>query len=148
MGRVLRIAAVVTLIGMLAGCEPRESNIPPIAPDACYEFVDFKVENGQWNNEMFLYALRGPYKHVEFRALCLDIKARAKNEAFTFVVLFDKRENAQFPKDPFTAQYGMEEEKCKHIVAFYGMCKFNKYSELENYHPKNKWEGKAKREQL
>jgi hypothetical protein len=152
MGRSCNVLAIILVMGSFIGCDPntsaKTSKIPEIPDGACYEFVDFKIEDGKWQNEMFLYALRGPLKYDEFRALCLDIKSRAKNGAFTFVVLFDKRENASFPKDPFTAQYGMEDEKMRHIIAIYGMNQWNKFSEINSYYPKNMFEGKPKTERL
>lgn len=152
MGRAGTLLTILVIVGNSVGCDPSKfesvSKIPPIPEGACYEFVDFKIEDGKWKNEMFLYALHGPLKYEEFKALCLDIKSRARNEAFTYVVLFDKRENAAFPTNPFTAMYGGDDELAEHIKAIYGMCTFNKFSELRTYYPKNMMTGIPKREQL
>ncbi len=96
---------------------------------------------------MELYALTGKFDVEAFRQFCKAKKSKANSKALTYIVLFDEARNASFPNSPFTALYGIEEEKIKHIVAVFEYNRMNVFSELSVYEP-NMWEGKAKKEKL
>jgi hypothetical protein len=117
------------------------------ADSSPFTFLQSKTEPDGDRNVMELYALSGKFDRLKFRELCKQKKSGATAEAFTYIVLFDKAANAAFPNSPFTAMFGLEEEKIKHIIAVFEYNKKNGFCEMTTYNP-NMWEGKAKREKL
>ncbi|MEQ1824241.1 MAG: hypothetical protein ABL949_17175 [Fimbriimonadaceae bacterium] len=84
----------------------------------------------------------------EFREKCIEFKRqRSGLDRFQCAVLFDARENVGFPSVPFSAGYGLEESRMKHIKAFYMFNPLNGHSKLSVY-KKNMWESKAIDEEL
>jgi len=126
------------------------SNSPAIAnaeTDSLFTFVKTKTESDGLRDTMELYALAGKFDLEAFRQFCKTKKSKANAKAFNYVVLFDNAINASFPNSPFTALYGIEEEKIKHIVAVFEYNRMNGFCEMRVYDP-NMWEGKAKTEKL
>ena len=110
-------------------------------------FIDRKTENDGLHDSMELYAVDGSFDPKEFRALCVEKKKNAKAKAFNYVVVFDQSINAKFPNSPFTAGFGIEEDKIRHIIAIFEYNKLNGFCEMRVYEP-NMWEGKAVTEKL
>ena len=81
------------------------------------------------------------------REFCIQKKRTATANAFTYLVLFDRQENAAFPNSPFTSLYGLEEDKIRHILAVFEYNRINGFSELRVYSP-NMWEGTSETERL
>jgi RNA polymerase subunit RPABC4/transcription elongation factor Spt4 len=92
-------------------------------------------------NTMYLYEIGDTYIERELIDFCIEIrrKMQSYNHISYISTFYDKKENAQFPKQKFTALYGAEEEKQKHIKAFFWYNKVNGYSKLTIYE-KNAWE--------
>lgn len=113
-----------------------------------FTYVGQKGEHEAYQNTMELYALDGlPFDLETLRQFCKAKKTTATAAGFTFLVVFDQSANAAFPASPFTAMYGLEEDKMKHIIAVYTYNRMNGFSELTSYTP-NMWEGKPITEKL
>lgn len=98
-----------------------------------FEFITTKTEQkGENTNVMELYC---PITNFDLGALKLLCEKQKNNfnGFFLFIVVFDNKENAAFPTDPFTANYGMEDKKMKHIKAYYTFNSVNSYSKLAVY---------------
>lgn len=115
-------------------------------PAPKYEFVKTKTETTD-GNKMDLYTYSSSLNLDELKALCKENKPKFTSGKFYYLVVFDSTENAVFPKDPFTAEYGMEEVPKKHIKAMYTYNRINGYSKLV-YYDSNSWEGTAKTEEI
>jgi len=108
-----------------------------------YQFVDTKSETeGNNQNKMDLFAYSGDLNIDTLKAFCKSQRNKFETGTFYYVVIFDSKENAVFPNNPLTAEYGIDEEPQKHIRAFYTYNKLNEYSKLD-YYEKNKWESTA-----
>ena len=92
---------------------------------------------------MDLYVYAENLNLDKLKALCKENKQKANSGKFYFLVVFDSQENAAFPVDPFTAAYGLEDAKLKHIKAIYTYNRLNDYSKLD-YYDTNAWESVAK----
>ena len=93
---------------------------------------------------MELYAYDGPMDVSVLKEFCKSRKQVWEVDAFFFLVIFDKAENARFPKDaPFTALYGVveDEDALRHIRAIYTYNPLNGFSEVE-YFSTNMWDGR------
>jgi hypothetical protein len=111
-----------------------------------YEYISSKTEKLDNNkiNAMHLYAYSGELNTDTLKMFLQDRIMEDGAEYFwSFIVLFDDKENAKFPKDPFLASYGLEEDKSKHIRAIYTFNSLNVYSGVTVYE-KNKWESVPK----
>lgn len=108
-----------------------------------YQFIDAKAETaGNNQNKMDLFAYSGDLNIDTLKAFCISQRNKFETGTFYYVVIFDTKDNAVFPNNPLTAEYGMDEEPQKHIRAFYTYNKLNGYSKLD-YYEKNKWESTA-----
>lgn len=97
---------------------------------------------------MDLYVYTGSSLILDtLKTLCKDNKQKFTIGKFYYLVVFDSAENAVFPKDPFTSEYGIEEIPQKHIRAIYTYNRVNGYSKL-NYYNSNRWEGTAKSDDI
>lgn len=158
----LSAALLVVMIAFCGGCiglsyffgapqnppadgAPASVAVPEVSSP--FAFVARKTEQDGLSNRMDLYALDGPLEPEALRELCRETMGSTDAKAFTFVVVFDSAENAAFPNSPFTAEYGLEEDKMRHIVAMFTFNKVNGFNELVRYVP-NMWEGKAIREKI
>jgi hypothetical protein len=144
----ITLAILATVwVGLLLACSgagsPSTNRDQAAKPDAekkwPYEIVESKTERTGHRNVMELYAFAGDIDRAELEAFCKERKSKSPAEVFYYVVIFDKAANAKFPKTPFTAEYGDEEDSLKHIRAIYCYNKVNGFSELR-YHPQNIWE--------
>lgn len=109
------------------------NQISPASTDK-FEFIDTKTEQvGDNANTMELYSPIGQLDLDALKSLCADRKNNFTSGTFFFVVIFDSKVNSAFPSDPFTAEYGMEENKMKHIKALYTFNSKNGYSKLATY---------------
>jgi hypothetical protein len=107
--------------------------MPPESSDK-FEYVGGKTEHAGTNeNSMELYAIKGDFDFERFKVLCNGRKYNFRSGTFYYLVLFDSKENAAFPTDPFTAAYGTEEPKLRHIKALYTYNRKNGYSKLSIY---------------
>jgi len=91
---------------------------------------------------MDLFAYSRDLNIDTLKAFCKSQRNKFETGTFYYVVIFDSKENAVFPNNPLTAEYGIDEEPQKHIRAFYTYNKLNEYSKLD-YYEKNKWESTA-----
>jgi hypothetical protein len=113
-----------------------------------YKFVQTKKDPKSPDGDiMDLFAYSGPLDIKQLKAFCKARKEQSKAKLFYFAVLFDNAENAVFPSNPFTAEYGIDEDALKHIRAIYTYNRKNGYSELRHYDT-NAWEGKAQKEKI
>ena len=96
---------------------------------------------------MDLYAFNGIINLDTLKVFCKSQKEKQDNLNSYMLVIFDGKENAGFPTTPLTAMFGMEEDRLKHIRAFYTFNLFNGYSKLELYQT-NAWESKSKSEDI
>jgi hypothetical protein len=140
---MIRQMAIVLLAAWISSCfcgcdqpQPKKatkSNWP-------YKFLRSKAEGGN-KNIMRLYCYDGKFNQASLVEFCREQKRASKAEAFLFIVIFDDVKNATFPDSPFTAQFGVEEHKLRHIRAFYEYNRVNGFSELRVFDT-NMWEGK------
>ena len=115
------------------------SATPPGGKRWPYEFVATKTEDFGHHNVMDLYAFSGEFDPAELKAFCRERKEKSTAKVFYYAVIFDTAANARFPGTPFTAEYGISEEKAtRHIRALYGFNRVNGYSHLQ-WHPDNLW---------
>jgi len=117
---------------------PKEKTLYP------FELINSKTEAiGGKTNKMDLYAPIGELNVEMLKALCKDQKDNWTDGAFYYLVIFDKKESAVFPNNPFTALYGIDEEPQKHIRAVFEYNRLNGYSKLTSY-SENMWESSPK----
>lgn len=129
---------IVLLISIcLVSCSSKPSIEYP------YHFIDSKKETmGNNDNKMELYYVENDVNLDSLKMFCREKKSSMEYGSFHFMVFFDSKENADFPNSPFTAFYGDEENKLKHIKAYYQYNHINGYSKLRIYDT-NAWEGKS-----
>lgn len=137
--RVLLLCAFLFTLLPVTGAEPK--------PEGPFKFVATKTEPGKLQPVMELYAFAGPLNPAELKKLCAERKSKSPAKTILYVVVFDSAANAKFPKTPFTAEYGSEENTSKHIRALYMFNKLNGFSEVR-YHEKNISEHISIREKL
>lgn len=101
-----------------------------------YQYIETKREE---SNEMLLFAYNDSLHPATLQQFCKERKEGFKSGFFHFIVIFDKKENATFPKNPLTAMYGMDKDALMHIRAIYTFNKLNGYSKLTMYE-KNAYE--------
>ena len=136
----LSLFAIFSLLLLAFSCSTNNDEKAEKFP---YQFVNSKTEIvGNNQNKMDLFVHSGDMNIDTLTAFCKSQKNKFKTGTFYYVVIFDSKENAVFPNNPLTAEYGMDEEPQKHIRAFYTYNKLNGYSKL-NYYEKNKWESTA-----
>ncbi len=140
MFRQATILALTTLsLSCFCGCsEPQakrstKTNWP-------YKFVRSKAE-GDNKNVMRLFFYSGKFNQARLVEFCREQKRLSKAEAFLYVVIFDDAKNAGFPKYPFTAGFGDDEQRMRHVRAIYEHNRLNGFSELIIYDT-NMWEGR------
>ena len=154
---------VVLFVFLAVGCDSDESaksgnekpsgsdleisnrDSPPAKPESpkrpSFEFVARKSENAgavSGGAIMELYAFSGELDEDALVRFLLRKKNTSSAKVFHYVVVFDGRENAKFPKSPFSALYGVEEDALSHIRALYSYNRLNGFSKVR-YHPKNIW---------
>jgi len=69
----------------------------------------------------------------------LCVERRNVPQDWFFLVVFDSPEHAKFPSNPFTADYGMDWDTMRHIIAHYTYRRSNSYNTL-NIYPTNSYE--------
>ena len=121
---LLMIIASIAIVS----CSIEPTNYP-------YEYVNSKTESKGYNyNIMYLYAYSGELNVDTLKMFIMDhMTDKMSDHDWSHMVIFDSKENAQFPTSPFTAMYGNEEEKEKHVRAYYTFNKNNGFSELTVY---------------
>lgn len=128
----------------------RQSESVAAAPEKQfpYKFLKTKTEFfADRTNIMDLYSFAGDLDPDTLKEFCLNQKKKNTAKDFYFLVIFDNPGNAKFPDNPFTAEYGSDEESLKSIRAIYGCNRSNDFSELK-YHKDNIWENAPKREYI
>lgn len=109
--------------------EPTTTTVQTPAKQSPFVYVDRRTD--AHGSVMELYACAGAFSEAEALAFFKERKANASGDRFYYAVLFDRKENAKFPNNPFTAHYGMDFDILEHVRAFYEYNKLNGYSELE-----------------
>ena len=100
--------------------------------DYPFTFINSKTENGgRGIHRMDLYVSEGKLEIDSLRMLCKEQKS-GWDGAIYFLVVFDNKQYATYPNNPFTALYN-DEARMKHILAVYQYNKANAYSELFVY---------------
>ena len=96
------------------------------------EYINTKREEEKFfYNEMILYSVGEKPDFNEIKEFCITKKQTFKDGAFHILVFFDKKENAKFPNNPVTANFGMDMEILKNIKATYTFNLKNGFSELQ-----------------
>lgn len=124
----LRLLLAIAVVFSCGNPQP-VSNYP-------YQYIETKQEE---SNEMLLFAYNDSIHPAVLKKFCKEKKDSFKSGIFHFIVIFDKKENASFPKNPLTAMYGMDKDVLMHIRATYTFNKLNGYSKLTVYE-KNAYE--------
>ena len=130
-----KIIYTLTLLIFIACSSKPEVKYP-------YSFIDKKTEGGSENNKMELYTITAKPSLDTLKMFCSEKKENYYSGTFLYIVFFDRKQNAVFPNNPFTAFYGMDEEPLIHIKAYYEYNSLNGYSQLKIY-DSNAWQGKA-----
>lgn len=107
-----------------------------------FKYIRSKRENkseGKINN-MHLYECGGNPDVLEVIDFCKKNKEDREGEFFFMLTFFDQGINAKFPDNPFTADYGLDEDVQRHIKAVYVYNQHNGYSKL-SFYESNSWEG-------
>ena len=66
----------------------------------------------------------------ELVAFCETFREKEARDGFTYLVVFDAKENAAYPQNPYTALYGVDFDIMEHIRFYYECNKGNGYSRL------------------
>jgi hypothetical protein len=104
--------------------------------------IDSKYESTKGGaNRIDLYTPQDRPTPGSLEDLCKSQKKDVAVVGFYYLVVFDQRENAVFPNNPFTSLYGVDEEPQKHIIAIFTYNTVNGFSQLSTYKP-NMWNGK------
>jgi len=125
--------------------EPKLRTVAPVTKLTWpYKFIEAKSEkNGRTTDRMELYSYDGKIEPDNLSSFCRAKKEASTNDGFFFVVIFDSRENADWPKNPIGAEFGdLDGNPQKHIRAIYCYRRSNGYSELR-YHEINIWNHKS-----
>ena len=134
--KIFFISLILVMCSIVLSCSSGSTNYP-------YQYVDAKTENyGVYLNKMELYAFAGAIDKELLKDFCRDKSDKGTNSGFHYIVIFDDVKNATFPKNPMTAEYGVDENAMKHIRVFYTYNRVNRFSELRIYE-KNQWESAA-----
>lgn len=113
-----------------------------------YKFVKSQdQQTGRWKDTMDLYYCSDPIDPAQLKKFCSYKKDGFSSDGTYYLVIFNDEKNVVFPKDPFGAEYGMQEDVLKNIKAFYFFRKPNGVSKL-SYYEKNKLESKAQEEKI
>lgn len=145
--KIMRLISLIFLVQIILGCsetrrEDKKQEVK-VREDKNYPFelINSKFETIGTNiNKMDLYVPLGKLEVNKLKELSKDRKERWVEGAFYFLVVFDHQANAVFPNNPFTAQYGIDEEPQTHIRAIFEYNRVNGYSKL-TYYTTNMWEG-------
>jgi hypothetical protein len=133
----MKLLIIILLATIAIGCSTKKVKIEKIKIEYPFEFVDTKSES--IGNKMDLYAPLDKLNLQMLKALCKEQKESWQRPGFYFLVVFDNKENAVFPRNPFTAWYGVDETPQKHIIALFEYNASNGYSNLTVY-SENMWE--------
>jgi len=111
-----------------------------LVPEFPYELIGEKIEKQYFqidgkshfrNNKMELYAYEGKIDIENLKLLCLVKRQLWESDAMYYLVLFDKKENANYPtRGGFGGHYGLDDKMSKHIRAYYTYVGLNGYSKL------------------
>jgi hypothetical protein len=71
-----------------------------------------------------------PLELNELISFCKTFREKEAGDSFSYIVVFDAKENAAYPQNPYTALYGVDFEITEHIRFYYECNKFNGYSRL------------------
>lgn len=145
------LICMMILLAMISATMREASSGTAIAsdPDVSLKSLSFlqqKIEKDT-ENKMELYAVKGDFNKDDFRRLCKAKKAAFSSPTFLYIVVFDNPRNASFPNNPFTALYGMDENKMKHVLAVFEYNKRNGYCVMTTYSP-NMWNGRPVEERF
>jgi hypothetical protein len=66
----------------------------------------------------------------ELIVFCQTFREKEAADGFTYLVVFDAKENAAYPQNPYTALYGVDLDIMEHIRFYYECNKGNGYSRL------------------
>jgi hypothetical protein len=119
--------------------EPDKTKPKTVYP---YQFIDTKRETFGQNNIMDLYHYDGELKESEMIAFCNEKKSSSTAKSYYSIVIFDKKENADFPINPISAEFGLEDDRLKHIRMIYRFLRLNGHSSI-TYHPINIFQHKS-----
>jgi hypothetical protein len=139
-----QLAVLMFAVTLMLSCENgSHSATAPKDLSQSFELVKSKSEKvGEHLNTMDLYVPKGELDLEALKALCHKRKSEFTNGFFSYVVIFDNKKNAVFPKTPFTGFYGLDEKVLVHIKAYYQYNPVNGYSKLMTYE-KNNFESMA-----
>lgn len=126
----MKLRLLLAILALISCGESKPVNNYP------YQYLETKKEE---SNEMLLFAYDAPINTDSLKKFCKERKQSFQSGIFYFIVIFDKKENASFPKNPITAMYGMDKDVLIHIRAMYAYNKMNGYSKLTVYE-KNAYE--------
>lgn len=103
----------------------------------------FHKRKSEGKHVMELYVRKEPHDRDALRQLCRDKKKEKPADGIYLLVVFDTKDDATFPTDPITAEFGIEEQPLRHIRAIYVYNHANGYSHLR-YSETNLWDGEVK----
>lgn len=132
-----------SILIVIAGCgSGNPANQLPVDPRP-YKYIQSKSETvGRNQNHMDLYVWSGAMNLDTLKMLCMEKKAMFEEGSFYYLAVFDSTTNVTFPTQPFTAEFGLDEEAQRHIRALYMYNRQNGYSKLD-YYETNRWESVA-----
>jgi len=126
-GSALIISFILSIISISGSPSKAEDYKYP------YHFVDSKDQlsgKGKWKDTMDLYYCTEPIDLAQLKEFCKYKRDKFSSEGTYYLVIFDEKENAVFPKDLLGAGFALEEGVSKHIKAHYTYRKWNGYSKL------------------
>jgi hypothetical protein len=132
-GCLFQIAALSTLVivgfGALLIVSQNKSTTPVLQSNCQYLSAEYDKDG----NFMKLYSVKSQVDFAEFREICIQFKAdNAGRDTSRYVVLFDAPENATFPSNPYTEQFGLS-PAINHVLAIYEFNPLNGFSSLTTY---------------
>jgi len=99
-----------------------------------FRYISWKKDPKNPEDIMHLYwSDKKPLKTKELIELCKEFRDRNAGKRFSYLVVFDSETHAVYPRNPFTAFYGLDWDTLKHIRAYYEYNRTNGYSELTTY---------------
>lgn len=104
-----------------------------------YGFIKSKIENDYGTkNKMELYYFTGDMLIDTVKMICKKKKHQWNSEGSFYIVFFDNKKYAIFPRNPFSALYGglmddLDNTCLKHIRGYYEYKVQNGYSKLSLY---------------
>ncbi len=103
------------------------------------KYIETKKDWSSLESQLSLYYANGDINTLSLAELCLAIQKLATEKKPYLFAIFDRKESANFPTNPFSAMYDGDDEIQRHIRALYYFDSRNGYSELR-YHDENIFE--------